>query len=945
VLIVVPSRRVAARIADRALDERSGHGSARAVWTSEVVTIPELVERVLAADPTPQSRLTRTAAALLAAEIVRDLEPEARRLFGPGIDGPGAARAIAAAVAEIRSAGLRSMDLVPAARGSRRIAALASVVDAWERRLEDDEALDDPVATARAADLVRCGAWPARPPDELQVRGLYDVTAVQGELLLALARRARQVRVHVPFDPQDPTRSTYAYPYLHLWESLVKPGLDVEIVFPDPRPAGTPAVDIRPATDPASEARRAAERTRGWIDAGTSPEQIAIVTPGPAARVAGLARELSRRGVPHHARRGAPLTETPALAAALVPFALLDEGFPRQQLQAWISSPLTSGLDPDLLLPAVARGPGTGGTRVEWNRALSHARGEAAGRLVSALGVLDDLGRAESTPAEFWPRYGDVLARVGLLDGLAASDPAGLADWESASSELRAALESLRRWSGPARGWRAHRRAMLETLGERRTSIGRAGRGVAILDPRDARGLEFRRQIITGLVQGALSRPSPGSAVLGDRERRALNNALGRRAFRTSADDALEGDLLLTERLRSTGEEAVLTWPVEDENATPLLPALEIERERESRHIAPAAAPAPAQASAWRIGRDAGTVAALQEIERDRTGFFGRRPAARRGAGGRWDGVFGAPQADAVREEIASGALRWSASALESWSQCGHQFFQRYLLRLRPPDEKPLEAEANTVGDLAHLTLARLFRGGPDAWELDEVRAAVDAVADEVRDHRRGAPAIWAITRGRVAATIHRYLMHVAAVESIDGYDPVALEEGFGREGSEVPAVTIDSALGRIALRGTLDRLDRHPETGALHVIDYKYSPKRKEHDEAVDPERCGVERFQLHTYFLAALAWAEAYGRPQPGVVTGAIHCIRQPAVAGPLSMPEPDLVRRGIARAIETAADGAYDPTPRDPKACRYCDFRRSCRIATVPGVELAEALEDIP
>jgi CRISPR/Cas system-associated exonuclease Cas4 (RecB family) len=775
------------------------------------------------------------------------------------------------------------------------------------------------------------------------VRGLYDVTAVQGELLLALARHARRVRVHVPFDPQEPARAAYAYPYIHLWESLVEPGLDVELVFPDPRP-GTPSVDIRPATDPASEARLAAERTRSWIDSGVRPEEIAIVTPGPAARIAGLSRELSRRGVPHHARRGAVLTETPALATTLMPFALLDEDFPRQRLQSWISSPLTSRLDPDLLLPAVARGPGTGGTREEWNRALSHARGDSAARLVSGLGVLDDLGRGEVAPAAFWPRYGDVLSRVGLLEGLAASDPAGLAEWESALTELRAALESLHRWTGPARGWRVHRRAILETLGERRTSIGRAGRGVAILDPRDARGLEFRRQILTGLVQGALARPSPGSAVLGDRERRALNDALGRRAFRTSADDALEGDLLLTERLRSTGEEAVLTWPVEDENATPLLPALELERERESRRIPSPEAPAPAEAPAWRVGKDAETVMALQEIERARTSFFGRKPETRRGSGGRWDGVFGPAHAAAVREEIASGAMRWSASALESWSQCGHQFFQRYVLHLRPPDEKPLEAEARTVGDLAHLALARLLQGSRDPWDLDEIRAAVDAVAGGIRDHSRGAPAIWAITRGRVAATVHRYLRHVAAAESIDGFEPVALEEGFGREGSDVPAVTIDSALGPITLRGTLDRLDRHTETGALHVIDYKYSPKRKEHDAAVDPDRCGVERFQLHAYFLAALAWAEVHGHVAKGV-TGAIHCIRQPAVAGPLTMPEPELVRGGIAHAIEAAAGGAYDPTPRDPKICRYCDFRRGCRIATVPGVELAEALEESP
>lgn len=943
-LIVVPSRRVAARIADLALGEAPPDGRSRATWTSDVVTLPELVERALYADPSPPRRLSPTAAALLAAEIVRDLEQEARRLFGPGIEGPGAARAIAAAVAEIRAAGLRSLDLVPAARGSRRVAALAAVVDAWERRLEADDLLDDPAATARATEIVACGGWPAPPPDELQVRGIYDVTAVQGELLLALARRSQRVRVHVPFDPDDPTRTAYAYPYLHLWESLVEPGLDVELVFPEPRGVGGPAVEIRPAADPAGEARRAADQARSWIDSGVAPEEIAIVTPGPAARTAALSRELSRRGVPHHARRGATLTDTPAVAAALMPFALLDEGVPRQRLQAWVSSPLTSALDAELLLPSIARGPGTGGTREEWNRALSHARGDPAARLVSALGTLDDLGRGETPPAEFWPRYGDVLARAGIPEGLAAADPAGLAEWESALIEIRSALESLDRWSGPARGWRAHRRAILETLGDRRTAIGRPGRGVEILDPRDARGLEFRRQILVGLVQGALTRPSPGSAVLGDRERRALNDALGRRAFRTSADDALEGDLLLSERLRSTAEEAVLSWPVEDENATPLLPAIELERERESRRIAPAAAPAPVEAPAWRIERDAGTVTALQEIERARTSFFGRKPATRRGSGGRWDGVFSPARAAAVREEIACGAMRWSASALESWSQCGHQFFQRYVLRLRPPEEKPLEAEARTVGDLAHLALARLLQGGRDPWDLDVVRAAVDAVADGIRDHSRGAPAVWAITRGRVAATIHRYLRHVADAESINGFEPVALEEGFGREGSDVPAVTIESALGPIALRGTLDRLDRNPATGALHVIDYKYSPKRKEHDEAVDADRCGVERFQLHAYFLAALAWAEVHDHATQAV-TGAIHCIRQPAVAGPLTMPEPELVRGGIARAIEAAAGGAYDPTPRDPKICRYCDFRRSCRIATVPGVELAEALEEGP
>jgi CRISPR/Cas system-associated exonuclease Cas4 (RecB family) len=45
--------------------------------------------------------------------------------------------------------------------------------------------------------------------------------------------------------------------------------------------------------------------------------------------------------------------------------------------------------------------------------------------------------------------------------------------------------------------------------------------------------------------------------------------------------------------------------------------------------------------------------------------------------------------------------------------------------------------------------------------------------------------------------------------------------------------------------------------------------------------------------------------------------------------------MVRAAIARAVENAAEGIFDPTPRDPKRCRYCDYRRSCRIATVPGL----------
>ncbi|HET9332748.1 MAG TPA: PD-(D/E)XK nuclease family protein [Gemmatimonadota bacterium] len=935
-LIVVPSRRVAARIADAALAPSAAGRASRGAWTADVATLADVVDRSLAADQRPRRRLGRVASALLAAEVLRDLEGDALRLFGPGIEVPGAARAVAAAIAELRSAGLRAIDLVPATGVSRRLAALAAVVDAWERRLDSAGLLDEPGSVTRAAELVREGAWPQRAPETLEVRGLYDATRVEGELLLALARRAKRVRVGIPFDPDDSDATAFAYPYIHLWESLEDPGLDVELEFYERPSPGVPEVSFQAETDPAQEARRTAQDARAWIDDGVPAEEISIVVPGRSHRLGALSRELSRRGVAHHARSGTPLAETPAMAASLLPFSLLDEGYPRERLEAWVSSPLTAALDPELLLPAISSGPAAGGTREEWTRTLSSAQGESAKRLVVALAIIDDLGRSETAPADFWPRYGEILARVGILDSLSTRDPAGLAHWEGAILALRGAHESLGTWSGPARGWRTHRRAIMDAVSDARAPIGRSGRGVEILTARDARGLGFRRQRMIGLVQGALLRPSPAAAILGDPERRALNRALGREAFRTAAQDALEGDLLIVERVRATGERIGLSWAVEDENGTPLLPALEVERERERRGAPPPGDPPPVDVPAWRAVRKPELVSELMGLERDRTLFFGRAAAGRRSRAGRWDGAFDRRHADSLALEVREGALRaWSASALDSWSQCAHQYFQRYVLRLRPPDERPIEAQARTVGDLAHLALKRLLDEGRGSHELERVHAAVDAVAGAVQDHARGPSAVWALTRRRVATTIHRYLRHVAEEEERAGREPVALEASFGLDGSAVSGVQIDTRHGTVTLRGKIDRLDRHPTSGELHVIDYKYSLKTTEHEEAVDPELCGVERFQLYAYFLGALAWVEANAAARPSAVSAAIHCIRSAAVVGPLDMPDPEVVRASIGRAIEEAASGAFDPTPRNPKSCRICDFRRSCRIATVHGV----------
>ncbi|HUP20488.1 MAG TPA: hypothetical protein VM778_11100, partial [Gemmatimonadota bacterium] len=103
-LIVVPSRVAAARWADGALSGAAPPAGLRssALWTDGVLTLRDLVATASAAVPDARPRIGRAAAAVLAAEVVERLEPEVRALFGPGVEGPGAARAIGAALAEIR---------------------------------------------------------------------------------------------------------------------------------------------------------------------------------------------------------------------------------------------------------------------------------------------------------------------------------------------------------------------------------------------------------------------------------------------------------------------------------------------------------------------------------------------------------------------------------------------------------------------------------------------------------------------------------------------------------------------------------------------------------------------------------------------------------------------------------------------------------------------------
>lgn len=925
-LTIVPSKLGADRRIDRAIASTPDPGSgirSRASWSHDVMTLRELVSSALTSHPSPRPVLSNSAQTVLVDVLVDRLEPEVRSLLGPGLSRTGTTAAIARVLAHVRQAGLTALDLARASGGRRRLRVLAAIIDSYERSLTAHHVWDDADRVVEATRLIEDGTWRPHGGEQLVIDGLYDATRIQSRLLRTLALGADTTLVRIPFDPEIESLTAYAFPYIKMWEGIEDPASAIDLAFFDRADQSSPTIEVFSSHDAVSEARDVAGWVRRHIDDGTKPGDIVIVAAGGSRTAALLLRELERLGVPGHAHRTTPLSDTPLHGALMAPFQLMEAGFDRVTIESWVSTPLTS-FDPDLLRLPLRSAPPSATEPGPWKRALAGVSGPSAAALNSALDRIHTLSSREHAPADFWDRYESILDTAGSLD---ASDD--LAEtWDDVSDEMRLGLETLDHWSSPPVGWRTHRRRLVEALAGRRSSVGDRGHGVAILTPYDARGVEAACCAVVGVAEGAYARPDPLRVLLGDGEREHLNAELGRSLFRLAADEMREPTLLLLDRIRATASHALLTYARQDEEGNPQLPSHALDAVVGALGIEVASERA-SDRTTWRI-REPREIVRCQEIERARADYFARPVSSRRGSGDRFSGDVAEALVELLEgEEVRSLMTRWSASRLETLRQCPHKYFMRYVLGVALPESQPIEAEATTLGSLAHEALRALYEADPDHDpEAARIAAAVAEAAAATPPSERGDPDVWPILMHRVERDLVRYASHLATATKSPGR-PVAFELSFGDE--ELEAIPIEARHLTARLTGRVDRIDRDPETGSLHVVDYKYSLRSTDLKKAVDPGTCGTTRFQLWVYMLGALEWARDRGFPTPPSVTAAIHSVRAPAVFGDLVAPPRPVMEAAISEAIGEALDGRFDPSPSDAKACRYCDFKTSCRIAS--------------
>ena len=231
-------------------------------------------------------------------------------------------------------------------------------------------------------------------------------------------------------------------------------------------------------------------------------------------------------------------------------------------------------------------------------------------------------------------------------------------------------------------------------------------------------------------------------------------------------------------------------------------------------------------------------------------------------------------------------------TAFRDYLRCPYRFYLRHIERLEPQRDLPRELDGAVFGSLAHEVL------GTFGWSEEAASTDRDRVAEFLQELLRGGTE-------RLFGSDRRHLLPAVAVqieqlkrrlmtfavwqaEQVAGgwrIEPAGVECGLSRD------LIVDGQT--LAVRGRIDRIDRHPEFG-LRVIDYKTSDSpstaaaahyRKPHG-ATQPEwhdlQLPLYRFLVEPGDLRRRSKSGATGEQRPGHAPAA----GGPSLAGPMQV-----------------------------------------------------------
>jgi hypothetical protein len=756
-------------------------------------------------------------------------------------------------------------------------------------------------------------------------------------------------------------------------------------------------VRVLGASDAVAQARAVARAVSEALAGGAAVERIAIAFPLLDERtLAPLRRALEDEGIVAHESRGAPPSSAPVVAAALLALdagASLDRQIVARLLRSgWIDAARLTGderRDADRRLARLARALETSATaagadalerlvRTATTRSLparatrrdevdaerEHER-ERDVAVASELAAMLARSRAAGTRMEHARAARALWAELGIG---AKAGRGGLASFTSDAvptgvprAERLAIARDARAWDALVAALdlyetTAHRvgaqdqaidadgfRLELVELLDGAASQPGAGRAAAVRIARlaDIAGDDLDLLVVVDASEGLLPRDDSHDALVSETLGEAIGRA-SRGAFVPSAPGATRARELTALAVAAAHARAVvLAFAREDAAGAPLAPASVVDVLERAGVAVVATEPEPPR----RSGLD---VSLRVAREREREAFFldPSRPRS---------DVVGdlAPSAGAGMLLVGQtgGAERSLAvTGLERFARCAFMGFAHVVLAARETERKDDLPDAREEGTLVHEALAAAFVATRDLWPhrprpAPEILTRGTAAADDVLDRWQGHAPLRAIVRLRVSDAV-RAVLGVAVAD--DTWDFALAEQTFGAGGdaSWRPLELTDGDV-RLALRGSIDRVDRAHDGRALRVVDYK----RSKSTVADSAKSLGETALQVPLYARVAsrelgLVATGAYVPTQARDValeakpnTRAGQRMDE-LVARPTGSALAEIERRALA-IVASARSGALAPIPAHESECRYCAVSGGCRkprfaMAPVDDVE---------
>lgn len=318
-----------------------------------------------------------------------------------------------------------------------------------------------------------------------------------------------------------------------------------------------------------------------------------------------------------------------------------------------------------------------------------------------------------------------------------------------------------------------------------------------------------------------------------------------------------------------------------------------------------------------------------------------------------------------VTNETGGAGRALAVTALERFAKCAFMGYAYVVLAARDVERQSEMPDAREEGNLGHEALAAAFVATRDLWPRrprngEAILARGLAAADGVLAAAASHAALRAVVRLRVRESVRGVLLRALEDEA---WDFAFAEQAFGDaklRGAKAPvrdptgddarrdlpqlapaepawpALTLEDAGVRLALRGTIDRVDRaHLEAMSVgaRVVDYKRSKNTVRGAGA----SLGETALQVPLYACVAsrsldvpatggYMAIQARDLAAEGKPSGKAQQRMDALVAregGALA----EIERRALAL-VEDVRGGRFAPVPADESECTYCGVSGGCR-----------------